>query len=159
MADSTDWDGSSPWLFLPGLLVFFASLVLFLYDLAVGNDVLRGIGANAVGMALLITWAAHDTLRDPNSEVATRGGAAGTALLLYGLYLILAGVTITATGLLFHDRAVLGLWYVPLAIVSIVIGFVVFPTSAVVGEDAESLDETDTDDSEIGDTDTNDSDR
>jgi len=131
MSDDT-WDGGSPWLFLVGLVIFLGSSLLFVVDVAGGRDVLRGIAANAVGAALLILWAAHDTLYDPNSEVATRGGAAGTALLLYGLYLVLAGAVIGATGLLFHGYTTLGLWYLGLAVSAVVVGFLVFPTEAVV---------------------------
>jgi hypothetical protein len=135
MSDDDRWDGGSPWLFLAGLVVFLGSALLFLADLARGVNVLRGIAANAVGAALLIGWAAHDTLYDPNSEVATRGGAAGTALLLYGLYLLLAGAVIGATGFLFHEYTPLALLYLGLAVVAVVVGFLVFPTDAIVDRD------------------------
>jgi len=142
MSDGT-WEGGSPWLFLAGLVVFLGSGLLFVADLIRGVDVLRGVAANAVGAALLMAWAARDTLSDPNSEVATAGGAAGTALLLYGLYLLIAGTVIGATGLLFHEYASLALWYLGLAAASVVVGFVIFPTDAVVdaeggGDDGES---------------------
>jgi F0F1-type ATP synthase assembly protein I len=132
MSDNYRWEGGSPWLFLVGLLLFLGSGLLFFTDLIRGVDVLRGIAANAVGAALLMAWAAYDTLFDPNSEVATRGGAAGTALLLYGLYLLVAGVVVVTTGLLFHEYTALGPWYLGLAVVAVVVGFVVFPTEAVV---------------------------
>jgi hypothetical protein len=130
MTGSSQWDGSSPALFLLGFLVFLGSALLFLVD------VLRSMGANAIGAALLMAWAAHDTLFDPNSEVATAGGAAGTALLLYGLYLFAAGVLVGATGLFFHDRAVLGAWYLGLAVVATVVGFVIFPRGAIVDDES-----------------------
>ena len=133
--ETTAWEGASPWLFLVGVLVFLGSLALFLFDLAMGNDVLYSVAINSVGGAFLILWAALDTLSDPNSDVATRRGAAGTALLLYGLYLLLAGVVIAATGILFHGRPALGLWYLPLAILSVVVGFLIFPTRAVIDEE------------------------
>lgn len=136
MTGSSQWDGSSPALFLVGFLVFLGSALLFLVDLARGADVLRSMGANAIGAALLMAWAAHDTLFDPNSEVATAGGAAGTALLLYGLYLFAAGVLVGATGLFFHDRAVLGAWYLGLAVVATVVGFVIFPRGAIVDDES-----------------------
>lgn len=132
MSDNYGWEGGSPWLFLVGLLLFLGSGLLFLADLFRGVDVLRGIAANAAGAALLMAWAAYDTLFDPNSEVSARGGAAGTALLLYGLYLLVAGVVVGATGLLFHQYAVLGLWYLGLALAAVVVGYLVFPTEAVV---------------------------
>lgn len=131
-------DGSSPVLFLGGLLVFLGSGVLFLVDLVRGVGVLRSIGANAIGAAILTAWAAHDTLFDPDSDVATAGGAAGTALLLYGLYLLGTGAVVGVTGLLFHDRAVLGAWYLALAAAATVLGFLIFPTGTVVDEADES---------------------
>ena len=136
MSDDATWDGGSPWLFLVGLVLFLGSGLLFAADAIRGVDVFRGVAANALGAALLMTWAAHDTLHDPDSEVATRGGAAGTALLLYGLYLLVAGVVIGATGLLFHAYARLALWYLGLAVAAVLVGFLVFPTEAVVDDAA-----------------------
>jgi hypothetical protein len=135
MADD-DWDGSSPWLFLLGLVVFLGSAVLFVVNLVRGVDVLRAIGANGLGTALLIAWAAHDTLRNPDSEVGTPGGAAGTALLLYGLYLFGSGLVIAVTGL-FHDHWRLGLIYLGLAVVTVVLGYAIFPTGAVLSEESD----------------------
>lgn len=137
MADD-EWDGAPAWLFLLGLVVFLGSGLLFLVDLIRGTDVLRGIAANAAGTVFLILWAALDTLRNPDSEVATPAGAAGTALLLYGLYLLAAGAAIALSGLV-HDYMQLGFWYVGLAVLAVVVGYFVFPTEAVVdaGGDAE----------------------
>jgi hypothetical protein len=129
MADS--WDGGSPVVFLLGLIVFFGSILVFLADLLRGVTILRSVAVNGVGAGLLIAWAAHDTLHDPNSEVASGGGAAGTALLLYGLYLLVGGVVIATTSLL-HGRLVLGFGYVALAIVATIVGFWIFPTGAVI---------------------------
>jgi hypothetical protein len=136
MAEETTetWEGSSPWLFLLGALIFLGSAVLFIYDLLLNNDILRGIVGNALGAVLLMAWAAHDTLYDPNSAVATRGGAIGTALLLYGLYLIGAGIVILVTGFVRHGRLVLGVAYVGLALAAILVGFLIFPTEAVIEE-------------------------
>ena len=129
--------GKSPWLFLLGVVVFLGSGVLFVVDLVRGVDVLRSVAGNAVGAVLLIGWAALDTLSDPDSEVETTGGAAGTALLLYGLYLLLAGAIVALTGLALHDRLTLGLLYVALAVVTVVVGYLIFPTDTVVGERGE----------------------
>jgi hypothetical protein len=131
MAETDDWDGSSPWLFLLGLLVFGGSVMLFVADLLRGVDVLRSIAANGVGTALLIAWAAHDTLLNPDSEVGTPAGAAGTALLLYGLYLFGAGLVIAVTGLV-HDHLQLGFWYAGLAVVAVAIGYFIFPKGAII---------------------------
>ncbi len=129
MGEETDWNGGSPWLFFLGLIIFLAAGLLFVADLIRGVDVLRSLAGNAVGVALLIIWAAHDTLRNPESEVASTRGAAGTALLLYGLYLLIAGVVIAVTGLV-HDRLQLGIWYVGMAVVTILLGLVIFPRDA-----------------------------
>lgn len=127
------WEGGSPFVFLVGLVVFLGSILLFLADLLRGIDILRSIAINAIGAFLLIAWAAHDTLSDPESEVATAGGAAGTALLLYGLYLLIAGVAVAGTSF-FHGRLRLGIGYVGLSLAAIVLGFFIFPTEAVIEE-------------------------
>ena len=137
MSDTDGWDGSSPWLFLLGLLIFIGSGLLFTVDLIRGVDVLRSIAANGLGTALLIAWAAHDTLRNPDSEVGSAGGAAGTALLLYGLYLLGSGLVIAVTGL-FHDHGRLGLIYLGLAIVTVILGYAIFPKGAVLSEEADT---------------------
>ncbi|MEF8812751.1 MAG: hypothetical protein V5A55_02920 [Halovenus sp.] len=121
----------SPWLFLVGLLLFLASVVLFAFDLLTGRDVLRGIALNGIAAAILMAWAAHDTLADPESQVDSLAGAAGTALLLYGVYLLASGVVITITGV-WHARLVVGLWYLALAAGATVVGYLVFPTEAIV---------------------------
>lgn len=140
MSDTDDWDGSSPWLFLLGLVIFIGSVLLFVVDLIRGVDVLRSIAANGVGTALLIAWAAHDTLRNPDSEVGSPGGAAGTALLLYGLYLLGSGLVITVTGLI-HDHATLGFIYLGLAIVTVILGYAIFPKGAVLSEETDAEDD------------------
>jgi len=139
MAENEEWDGSSPWLFLLGLAVFLGSISLFAVDLIRGVDVLRSIAANGVGTALLIAWAAHDTLRNPESKVATPAGAAGTALLLYGLYLLGAGIAIVVTGLI-HDHLRLGFWYMGLAITAVAIGYFIFPRDAVISTETDMTD-------------------
>lgn len=132
MADDVeDWEGGSPWLFLLGLVVFLGSGLLFVADLIRGIDVLRSVGANAVGAGLLILWAAQDTYSNPDSEVASAGGAIGTALLLYGLYLLGAGAIIAVTGLV-HDRLRLGFVYLGFALAAVAIGFLIFPREAVI---------------------------
>lgn len=125
---------ASPWLFLLGLVVFLGSVVLFVVDLVRGVDVFRSVLANATGAVVLIGWAALDTLGDPDSEVATVGGAAGTALLLYGLYLLVTGAVLATTGLFAHDRPALGFAYLGLSLLAVLVGYLVFPTGAVVND-------------------------
>lgn len=143
-ADSDELRANSrPWLFLLGLLVFLGSVLLFLADLFRGFSIMRSVSANAVGAVILMAWAAMDTFSDQNSEVSTRGGAAGTALLLYGIYLFFAGITIAVTGLLFHEQLQLGLWYLGFAIAAILVGFLIFPSGSVTengGTDDEAFD-------------------
>ncbi|MFC6721480.1 hypothetical protein [Halobacteriaceae bacterium SHR40] len=132
MADDVEsWEGGSPWLFLLGLVVFLGSALLFVADLIRGIDVLRSVGANSVGAGLLIAWAAQDTYSNPDSEVASAGGAIGTALLLYGLYLLGAGAIIAVTGLV-HGRLRLGFLYLGFAVATVLIGFLIFPREAVI---------------------------
>lgn len=140
-----EWDGSPAWLFLLGLVVFLATGLLFVADLLRGLSILRSVAGNAVGVALLILWAAHDTLRNPDSVVGTPAGAAGTALLLYGLYLLAAGAAIVFTSLL-HDQFILGVYYVAIAVAAVVVGFVVFPREGLLTE--EQQDDESTADSE-----------
>ncbi|MFC7058309.1 hypothetical protein [Halovenus salina] len=92
--------------------------VLFVIDLVRGGDVFRAILGNAVGAVVLIGWAALDTVRDPESTVTSVGGATGTALLLYALYLAGTGAIIAATALLGHDYFTVGLLYAVLAAVA-----------------------------------------
>jgi len=137
MADDVEsWEGSSPWLFLLGLVIFLGSGLLFVADLVRGIAVVRSIGGNAAGAALLILWAAHDTLHNPNSEVSSVGGAAGTALLLYGLYLLASGAVILLTALV-HDQLRLGLVYLGFAVVAVGVGITIFPKEAIPDDEAD----------------------
>ncbi|WP_267164119.1 hypothetical protein [Halovenus salina] len=129
MTESTD--GASPWLFLFGLVLFLGTAVLFVIDLVRGGDVFRAILGNAVGAVVLIGWAALDTVRDPESTVTSVGGATGTALLLYALYLAGTGAIIAATALLGHDYFTVGLLYAVLAAVAAGLGYSIFPTGTV----------------------------
>lgn len=131
-----DWDGSPAWLFLLGLVVFLATGLLFFADLIRGIPILRSVAGNGVGVALLILWAAHDTLRNPDSVVGTPAGAAGTALLLYGLYLLAAGAVIVLTSLV-HDQFILGVYYVAIAVAAVLVGYVVFPSEELSAEQDE----------------------
>lgn len=125
----------SPLAFLLGMVLFLGSILLFVGDILTDHDVLRSIVINALGGAIMILWAAQDTLFDPDSDVSSIGGATGTALLLYGVYLLFAGVVIVGTGIFFHDRTRLGTFYIILAVVATVIGLLIFPTSAIVNDD------------------------
>jgi peptidoglycan/LPS O-acetylase OafA/YrhL len=136
-ADEQPTAATAPFVFLLGVILFGASLVAFVADLVTGHDVLRSLGANAVAVAVLVCWAAVDTLSDPDSEVATRRGAAGTGLLLFGLYLVVAGVVVAVTSLV-HGRLELALWGGGLGVAVVLVGFVVYPRGTVLDRDSEA---------------------
>ena len=135
--DGSEDDDSSrpvtaPLLFLVGLIAFAGGAVGFLADLATGHDVLRSLLINGSGAGLLVAWAAVDTLADPDARVATPTGAAGTALLLYGLYLVVVGLVVAATTFR-HGRLWLGVGASASGAAGMVVGFVVFPRESVLG--------------------------
>lgn len=136
-----DRDGStSPFLFLVGLVGFVGSLVAFVADLVTGYDVLRSLVVNAVSVAVLVFWAARDTLTDPESSVDSAGGAAGTALLLLGLYLVFGAAVVGVTSLL-HDRFGVVPWAAGAGLLLVVVGFVVLPREAILCADETTADE------------------
>jgi hypothetical protein len=134
MTDADDQQAGSPMLFLGGLVLFLGSLVAFVADLVTGHDILRSLAVNAVGVGILISWAAYDTLVDPESAVSSRGGAAGTGVLLCGLYLLLAAVVVAVTSVI-HGRLELGLWAGGSGVVLVILGFLAFPTETLGGEE------------------------
>jgi hypothetical protein len=113
-----------------GLLVFFASVVLFAYDLWAGQDVLRAIAANAAGAALFLLWSAFDMPADPDSRAETLGEASGAVFLFYGVYLGVAGVVLAATLWLGHDYRNLALWYIAMGAITTILGLFLSPTGA-----------------------------
>jgi hypothetical protein len=123
---------------LVGLLLVVGSAGLFVYDLVTGGDVMRGIAANGVGAALFILWSAYDMPGDPDSGVDTGGDALGIALLFYGTYLLVVGVTVVVTSVA-HDQGLVGFLYLVLAVVPLVLGFVLTPLDSLGATD-ESVD-------------------
>lgn len=121
-------------LFLIGLVAFVGSALAFVADLLTGYDVLRSYLVNLIAALVLVGWAARDTLRDSGSAVDTPGGAASTALLLYGAYLVVTGVAVAATSL-WHDRLRLALFAGGAGLVLVVAGFAGFPRGSVLGGD------------------------
>jgi hypothetical protein len=126
----TEGPVTAPLLFALGLILFVAGTVAFLADLVTGHGVVRSLLANALGAFLLVGWAARDTLADPDAAVDSPGGAAGTAILLYGLYLLLAGVIVAVTSFR-HGRLPVGLGLAGAAVALIVVGFLVFPRGSI----------------------------
>jgi hypothetical protein len=122
---------TAPLLFLTGLVAFAGGAVAFLADLVTGHGVVRSLLVNGVGAGLLVAWAAVDTLGDPDSRVATTTGAAGTALLLYGLYTVVAGLVVAATTFR-HGRLWLGVGLSASGAAAMLVGFLVFPREAVL---------------------------
>ncbi|MEF8786277.1 MAG: hypothetical protein V5A45_10125 [Haloarculaceae archaeon] len=137
-AASTDGttNGTAPFLFLLGLVGVLGSLVAFLADLWTGYDILRSLLINAASVALLVWWAATDTLTDPESSVDSRGGAAGTGLLLLGLYLVCGAAVVGVTSLV-HDRFDIVPWAAGLGILLVVAGFVVLPRKTILTADGD----------------------
>ena len=138
-AADEDGDGESrevtaPLLFLVGALTFLGGGLGFLADLVTGHDVLRSLLINGGGAGLLVSWAAVDTLGDPDARVSTATGAAGTALLLYGLYMVVAGLVVAATTFR-HGRLFVGVVMSASGASAVLLGFLVFPREAVVDPD------------------------
>ncbi|WP_340098950.1 hypothetical protein [Salinibaculum salinum] len=134
-ADGTT-NGTAPFLFLLGLVGFLGSVVAFFGDLLTGYDILRSLLINAASAALLVWWAATDTLTDPESSVDSRGGAAGTGLLLLGLYLALGAAVVGVTSPV-HDRFDIVPWAAGLGILLVVAGFVVLPRKTILTADGD----------------------
>lgn len=124
---------TAPLLFLVGLVGFAGGAVGLLADLATGHGILRSLLVNGGGAGLLVTWAAVDTLGDPDARVATTTGAAGTALLLYGLYMVVAGLVVAATTVL-HGWLWLGVGMSASGAAGMLVGFLVFPRESVLGD-------------------------
>lgn len=135
----------APFVFLLGVLLFLVSLAAFVADLVTGHGVVRSLAANAVGVAVLVVWAAYDTLSDPESAVASRDGATGTALLLYGLYLFVAAIVVAVTSLV-HGRTEIALYGAGVGAVFVIVGFVIYPRDTIV----ESVERTEDDGSDDG---------
>ncbi len=133
-ASDGDAAGGHPFVFLAGLLLFLVSAAAYLADLATGHDVLRSLALNGLGTLVLVTWAAHDTLVDPNANVSSVPGAAGTALLLLGLYLLVAVVALVLSSP-WHARLGLVPYLGGAAVVLAVVGFAVFPVEALLADD------------------------
>ncbi|MEF8839704.1 MAG: hypothetical protein V5A18_09395 [Haloarculaceae archaeon] len=132
-ADGATGIRSVPWLYLLGVLVFVASLGAFVWDLATGHPIERSLVTNALGTVMLVAWAGYDSYRDPETGVATRGGAVGTGLILVGIYLFVAGLVVAVTSLI-HDRTVVGLLMVAGSVPLVLVGFLSYPTEDVLGE-------------------------
>ena len=125
---------TAPILFLLGFVGFVGSLVAFVADLLTGYDVVRSLLVNAGSVAILVVWAARDTLTDPESSVDSAGGAAGTGLLLIGLYLTVGAVVVGVTSLV-HDRFDVVPWAAGLGVVLVVVGFLVLPRERILTAD------------------------
>lgn len=123
--------------FLVGFVFFLGSLATFVADLVTGHDILRSLAINAGGVLLLIGWAAYDTLLDPDSVVSSRGGAAGTGVLLCGVYLVLAAVVVAATSIV-HGRLELAGWSGGVGLLLVVLGFIAFPSDTLINDDGET---------------------
>lgn len=130
--NSPETGGSPWWLFPIGLLVFAAGALAFLADVWTDHPIARSLLVNGVGAAVLVGWAAWDTLGDPDSSVETLGGAVGTGLILLGLYAVGVGLVVAATSPV-HGRLYLGLALIAAGVPVAVGGVIVLPFGAVPG--------------------------
>jgi hypothetical protein len=110
------------WLLNVGLVVFVGSALLFLYDVVVGNSVLRGIAVNTLSCIALLLLVLPTLLREKASWDPTFGDSLGMTLLWLVLYLIPTGLVITVTGLLFHDALLVGLGYLGAGVFAGIVG-------------------------------------
>lgn len=118
--------------YLIGLVGFVLSALAYAAAVIVGVDLRPALAANAVAAGLLVAWAAHDTFRDPTSEVASVPGAAGTAMTLLAVYFLLAAVVVAASSP-WHDRFDLAWLLGGAAVVAGVLAFLTFPLEVVWG--------------------------
>lgn len=130
-------------LFLVGLVAFLGSLLAYAADLLTGHDILRSVLMNAAAALGLVGWAAHDTLTDPESAVDSLSGAASTALILYGLYLVLASVVVAATTP-WHGTLSAALAAAGLGLAGILVGFLGFPRESLLEGEENSPETVDT---------------
>ena len=133
--------GTAPFVFLLGFVGFLASVVAFVADLLTDYDVFRSLLVNAASAAVLVFWAARDTLTDSESSVDSASGAAGTGLLLLGLYL-LGGAAIVGVTSLVHGRFDVVPWAAGVGLLLVIVGFAVFPRETILERDSEDADET-----------------
>lgn len=103
MATEMEMDGGhSPWPFLLGVSLVLGSALLFIYDLAVGNNVLRGLAGNLLGAAVLVAVAGWQTFTHPDSSIDSKSEAGRAIALMYGVYLLVAGFLLIGIGVVFH---------------------------------------------------------
>lgn len=122
--------------YLLGLLGFVVSALAFVVVLVFGGDVGLPIAVNAASMGLLVTWAATDSLADPDSEVETVPGAVGTAMVLVAVYGLLAAAAVAVTSL-WHARLDLAWLLGGAGLVAGVLAIVTFPLEVFAGDGPE----------------------
>lgn len=109
MATEMEMDVShSPWPFLLGVALVLGSALLFSYDMAIGNSILRGVGGNLLGAAVLVAVAGWQTFSHPDSSIDSKSEAGRAIALMYGVYLVVAGLLVLIVGVLFHPDPRLG---------------------------------------------------
>ena len=142
--ESAEESGSTaPFLFLFGLLGFLGSLVAFVADLVTEYDIVRSLLINAVSVVVLVFWAARDTLTDPESSVDSTSGAAGTGLLLLGLYLA-AGAAVVGVTSLRHGRFDVVPWTAGAGVALVIVGFLVLPRERILSDSEADASEAET---------------
>jgi len=122
--------------YLLGLLGFVGSAVAFGAAFVLGGDVGLALASNAASTGVLVTWAASDSLVDPDSEVETLPGAVGTAMVLVAVYGVLAAAVVAITSPR-HGRLDLAWLFAGSAVVAGVLAAVTFPLEVLAGDGAE----------------------
>ena len=130
-SEATD-EASAPVVFLAGSLLCLGGAVAFVADLATGHGVGRSLALSAGGALVVVAWAAEHTLSSPDSTVDSIPGAAGTGALLYGGYLVVAGVVVAATSV-WHGRFHLAVLLGGCAVATGLAGLLLFLATAFLG--------------------------
>lgn len=117
-------------LYLVGLVGFVLSGLAYPVVLLLRGDLRLVVAANAAAVGLLVAWAAHDTLADPESAVTTVPGAVGTAMVLLAIYGLLATVVVAVTSP-WHDHLDIAWLLAGGTLVAGLLGVVTFPLEAL----------------------------
>lgn len=126
--------GRSSAFFLLAGLVFLGSLLLVGYDLFRGNDILRGLIANAVSALVIVALAGVENLRNPEANIDTRFEAVRAVAFFYSVYLVLGGGVLALIGLVFAPDFRVGLAVAGVGVVGSLLVFLTGTEGSTTGE-------------------------
>lgn len=138
-AESPPSGGLANALYLVGFVGFLGTAVAYLLLLGLGIDPQPALVGNAIAAALLVIWAASDTLADPDSDVTSVPGAVGTGMILLAVYGLLAAIVVAATSP-WHDRFEFVWLFAGGGAVAGVLGFATFPLEVVMADSSTATD-------------------